>query len=103
MWLDPEGEMLEYRGSKYKGPKKPYAFSLSVSEVKQIAINNGMPNPEEPSLRFGEEFQGITESVVWLVETTKVKDKETEAIWIDVDTGKVLKKLVFEEQTLKYW
>ena len=94
LWLDPEGELVEYSGIRYRGPQKPYQFKISVQEAKEIARENGMEPPIESDIKFGLDFQVngkyINESYIWYVITESLTPNKPEVVYIDVDTGNVL-------------
>ena len=107
LWLDPDGNLAEYRGIRYRGPQKPYAFNISGSEAEEIAKEEGLPESiteiierdgktynttklTTAKIEFGLNFIGINESYIWYVATENYEVGKPVAVYIDVDSGKVL-------------
>ena len=110
LFLNPVGNLVEYRDIKYRGPQKPYAFNISRNEAIEIAKENGLPisnitimierdgktyNETKITItriELGLNFKnlGINESYIWYLETEDYQPGKPEAVYVDVDSGKVL-------------
>ncbi len=94
LWLDPDGELLEYRGIKYRGPQKPYIFNISREEAEEIAKSEGIKEIESISIVLGLMFNGdkgnIGESYVWHVSSKSPIGGELAVVYVDVDSGNII-------------
>lgn len=83
--LDQKGNVLEYRG-----PTKPYNFSISKEQAMNLAQKAGLKQPTGAEIVFGKDHE-INEGYIWDVWTDAFLDEgELEIVYLDVDTGKVM-------------
>lgn len=90
MWLDENGKVI-----KYEGPTKPYQFAISKGKAINIAEGKGLPSGGFARIEMGSTF-GVNESYIWYASTEKF-EPGTMAVYIDVDSGKVLGVHIEEE------
>lgn len=96
--VDSNGNLLAYRGIKYRGPNKPYQFLISKDKANQIAKKYGLEEPFEVSLYYGN--QGYNSDIplkegtyVWGAGAQKCVTKgNIESLFIDVDSGRIIGK-----------
>lgn len=94
LWLDPNGNLVEYRGIEYRGPQKPYSFNISRREAEDIARKQGIGKIATIDVVFGLLFYSnegvINESYIWYVSSENPAEGEPEVIYIGVDSGEVV-------------
>lgn len=100
---DPDGELVEYRGAKYRGPRQPYQFLISENEANQIAIGYGLKEPFEVRLSYGRSGYNSDTSIeegtyAWVAWSKNyIPERNIEGLFIDVDTGSVIGKKTSKE------
>ena len=116
LFLDENGDLVSYKGIKFRGPQRPYQFKINRSEAIAIAQQAGLPGPYVKTLfeirpgkavkkenitrnitadiifalGFNADNAGINESYVWHITAGKIVGGKPEVIYVDVDTGEVV-------------
>jgi len=94
--LNQDGDLVEYRGIAYPGPKMPYEFQLTEDNVTSIANDYGLLQPYDIQLYFGENGYGSDEPIedgtyLWVAASKQcVAGNNVYLIFVDVDSGVIL-------------